>query len=101
MPASVTLTFTTATLMQSIRNGIAYGFDLMDATGLPSGTVYPALRRLEGAGFIRSHWEEEKRATAEQRPPRKYYRLTPAGEKALESALKRFRLIEQMSPARE
>ena len=29
----------------------------MDTTGLPSGTVYPALRRMEAAGLIDSAWE--------------------------------------------
>jgi DNA-binding PadR family transcriptional regulator len=101
MPAEITLTFTTATLLNSIHQGCAYGFQLMDATGLPSGTVYPALRRLEAAGLIRSEWEKEKDAFAEQRPARKYYRVTPSGEQAVAAARQRYRIIGQLSPARE
>lgn len=87
------VTMTSAALLIQIRGGRAYGFELMEATGLPSGTVYPALRRLESAGLIRSHWEKEKDAFAEQRPARKYYRLTAAGEKALDQAQARFPML--------
>jgi len=64
-----------------IHSGRLYGFDVMEATGLPSGTIYPALRRLEQLELIRSKWEKTKKATAEQRPPRKYYTLTTLGKK--------------------
>ena len=36
-----------ALILQALDNGYYYGFDIMDVTGLPSGTVYPALRRME------------------------------------------------------
>lgn len=55
-----------------------YGLQLMQATGLPSGTLYPILARLERAGWVESRWEEVDPA-AEGRPSRRYYRLTPAG----------------------
>ena len=57
----------------------------MEMTGLPSGTVYPAMRRLERDELIRSQWEKQSIADAEQRPPRKYYKLTPAGRATLET----------------
>jgi PadR family transcriptional regulator PadR len=60
-----------------------YGFRLIERTGLPSGTVYPALRRLERDGLMQSHWEQQSIADAEQRPPRKYYKLTPSGRQHL------------------
>ncbi len=52
----------------------------MEMTGLPSGTVYPAMRRLERDELIRSQWERQSIADAEQRPPRKYYKITAAGK---------------------
>ena len=55
-----------------------YGLQLMQATGLPSGTLYPILVRLEGAGWVESRWEEMDPA-AEGRPARRYYRLTAEG----------------------
>ena len=33
---------------------MVYGFSVMEMTGLPSGTVYPAMRRLERDELIRS-----------------------------------------------
>lgn len=74
-------------------NGYHYGFDIMDMTGLPSGTVYPILRRLEKAGLVRSKWEDEDIAHQEQRPQRRYYEISAIGEQVLSQALKRYRLI--------
>ncbi|HEY1946951.1 MAG TPA: PadR family transcriptional regulator, partial [Bryobacteraceae bacterium] len=79
MSETVKLSHTAALILQTIDNGCSYGFDIMDETGLPSGTVYPALRRMEGEGLIASQWESEKKALAEQRPARKYYRVTRSG----------------------
>jgi DNA-binding PadR family transcriptional regulator len=66
----------------------------MDITGLPSGTVYPALRRLEAAGLLTAKWEDEQTARSEQRPARKYYKLTSAGRRALAEAVVRYRRLE-------
>jgi PadR family transcriptional regulator PadR len=88
----VDLTYTAALVLHAIRSGRRYGFQIMDAGRLPSGTVYPALRKLETLRLIRSKWEAEDIARAEQRPPRKYYEICPAGEMALTAAEARFRL---------
>ena len=69
--------------MHAIANGYQYGFDVIDQTGLPSGTVYPALGRLERDGLVKSAWESEHEAHADGRPARRYYKLTAAGVKAL------------------
>jgi PadR family transcriptional regulator PadR len=56
-----------------------YGFDLMDATGLASGSLYPILVRLERAGWITGAKEDiDPRAAG--RPPRRYFKLTGTGE---------------------
>lgn len=73
------LTTPTKLVLLAIGSGARYGFDIIDATGLPSGTVYPILRRLEHAGLLRSRWEAARLARAEQRPPRRYYQLAGAG----------------------
>jgi DNA-binding PadR family transcriptional regulator len=91
MPESA-LSYAAAAVLQAIRCGRSYGFEIMDATGLPSGTVYPALRRMEKTGIIRAAWERESVARAEQRPARRYYRVTSAGESALATAAARYRL---------
>jgi DNA-binding PadR family transcriptional regulator len=95
------LTHTSALVLQVIHSGLMYGYTIMDATGLPSGTVYPALRRLEREGLIRSEWEKSAMAQSEQRPPRKYYRLTPDGRKALAASQKRYPLLVRLVPARQ
>jgi DNA-binding PadR family transcriptional regulator len=91
------LSFTAALILQAIRTGYRYGFDIMETAGLPSGTVYPALRRLEQQGLIQSSWEEEARAAAEQRPPRKYYRVTNDGKEALKVAGERYGLLQRLA----
>ena len=70
----------------------------MDATGLPSGTVYPALRRMEAGSLIVSKWEAPAVAQREQRPARKYYELTRSGQLALAEAASRYRLNERAEP---
>ena len=84
------LTYPTAAVLLAIRQGHPYGFDIMDATGLPDGTVYPILRRLERRGVLEGAWEDEALAKAEQRPPRRYYRVTPVGEEAMGEVIQRF-----------
>jgi DNA-binding PadR family transcriptional regulator len=86
----VRLTRPTALVLQSLARGTRHGFDILDATGLASGTVYPILRRLEDAGLVRSHWEPVVRAREEGRPPRRYYELTGSGAEAAREAIARF-----------
>jgi transcriptional regulator len=49
-----------------------------DALQLEHGSLYPALHRLEGRGWIASSW-----APSEANRRAKYYRLTPAGKRQL------------------
>ena len=90
------LTYTTAVILHALANGYWYGFDIIDVTGLPSGTVYPALRRFEDASLVISRWESEEIAESEQRTPRRYYELTKSGHEALAEALKRYRALENL-----
>jgi len=86
----VRLTRPTALVLLALSRGVRHGFDVLDATGLPSGTVYPILRRLEDAGAVRSPWEPVEAARQAGRPPRRYYELTGAGAGTLRAALARF-----------
>lgn len=95
--SSSTVSYAAAAVLQSIARGYRHGFDVSRATGLPSGTVYPALRRLEDGGLVISKWEKHQIAQKELRPPRKYYELTREGEDALAEAVKRYRLLDQSS----
>src|SRR5664280_1492080 len=95
------LSHSAAMILQSVDAGFIYGFSIMEMTGLPSGTVYPAMRRLERDELIRSQWEKQSIADAEQRPPRKYYKLTAAGRATLETSRKRYPLLERLIPSEE
>jgi PadR family transcriptional regulator, regulatory protein PadR len=101
MSESANLSHTAALILQTIDNGCSYGFDIMEATGLPSGTVYPALRRMEAEALISSQWESEKKAVAEQRPPRKYYRVTRTGAQVLEHSQKRYPLVGKLAAEKQ
>ena len=95
------LSHTSALILHAIDAGFVYGFSVMETTGLPRGTVYPAMRRLEADTLIRSEWEEQAIADAEQRPLRKYYRLTPAGKTTLEAQRRRYPLLARLIPIEE
>ena len=88
------LTYPTALVLQALTQGCHHGFDIMDATGLPSGTVYPILRRLDHEGLLESRWEKPAIAQREQRPPRRYYEITRAGAAMLAQAVERYRALE-------
>jgi DNA-binding PadR family transcriptional regulator len=101
MAADVKLSHTAAMILQAIGAGVGYGFSVMEMTGLPSGTVYPAMRRLERDRLIRSHWERQSIADAEQRPPRKYYNLTSEGRSTLETSRQRYPLLARLISTEE
>ena len=103
----IRMTQITALVLQAVASGRHYGFDIMEACGLPSGTVYPALRRLEREGLLRSDWEKTKDAHAAGRPRRRTYRLTNTGREALHEAEAKLAEIQRLlgyftpSPPRE
>ena len=81
------------TVLHAVARGISHGFDIIDDTGLPGGTVYPALSRMEGAGLLSSSWEDVEVARADKRPPRRNYAITRDGLSALNDALARVRAL--------
>lgn len=87
------LSITAVSVLQAIADGYQYGFDVIDQTQLPSGTVYPALSRLERDGLVKSAWESAAEAHADGRPARRYYKLTAHGVKALGEAAAFYRAM--------
>lgn len=73
-------------ILSALKAGARYGLEVIDRTGLSPGTVYPALRRLESAGHVAGSWENSDKAHEQGRPSRRYYRITTAGEGALDEA---------------
>jgi PadR family transcriptional regulator, regulatory protein PadR len=63
------------------------GADIARLTKLPSGTLYPILLRLEGAGWLSSRWEQGNPVDL-GRPRRRFYRLTALGAKRAKQELR-------------
>ena len=97
MADAIKLSYVASLILAVIDGGSPYGFRIMEETGLPSGTVYPALRRLERDSLIRSRWEKQSIADTEQRPPRKYYTVTAPGRSALGASRRRYPLLARDS----
>ena len=95
------LSVSAVSVLQAVANGAAYGFDIIDTTGLPSGTVYPALSRLERDGWLKSAWEDEAQAHDDGRPARRYYRLTAPGTRVLNESLAYYRSLIPLAPVRK
>ena len=68
----------TIAILQALEGNRRF-VDIMDVTGLTSGTVHSALERLEELGHARSKWEDEAIARREARPARRYVEITRRG----------------------
>lgn len=91
MPRS--LGITSLRILGSIRDGVAYGLDIVTQTGMPSGTVYPTLGRLRKRGLVKARWEDQRVAEREGRPRRRYYDLTGEGARALAEGASRVDIL--------
>lgn len=80
-------------VLHAVADGYSYGFDIIERTGLPSGTVYPALATLCRRGLLKSRWESERAAASAARPRRRYYRITSAGRAELAEATEKLRVL--------
>ncbi len=72
-----------------------YGFDLAKTLSeahliAGEGTIYPLLARLRREGLVETVWRESPEG-----PPRRYYRLTPAGMKSLQQFRQEWRRFTQ------
>lgn len=91
MPERLTVTVPVAKVLAALLSdphGDHYGLELIKATSLPSGTVYPILLRLERAGWVQSRWEDIDPVQA-HRPARRYYRLSTDGAAQARTSLAR------------
>ena len=97
MPRQKELPVGTVMVLHALARGHRYGFDLLDQTGLTSGTVYPALERLERLGLASSSWEDAHVAHEEKRPPRRYFQITEDGKRELIGALDRYKALAPLT----
>jgi DNA-binding PadR family transcriptional regulator len=87
------LGITSLRILGAIRDGVAYGLEIVTETGMPSGTVYPTLGRLKKRGMVRARWEDQRVAEREGRPRRRYYELTSDGANALHEGVARMSAV--------
>lgn len=73
-----------------------YGLEISRRSGLPTGSIYPILTRLEAAGWITSAWEEIDESR-EGRRRRRYYRLTDDGAQRAQEAV--LNALSELAPA--
>ena len=78
-------------VLRLLKDKPMYAYELRQAMSKkfgfkpPSVTCYHVLNRLQREGCTAAEWEDQH-----GKPARKYYRITPAGTKLLESAQKYF-----------
>jgi PadR family transcriptional regulator, regulatory protein PadR len=78
--------------------GETYGFELIKVTGLPSGSVYPILRRLEDQKIVTAR-EEIIDPKAKRPRYRIYYRLSAEGRRvAREATSDRSKALRELNP---
>jgi PadR family transcriptional regulator, regulatory protein PadR len=73
-------------ILQTLRWGPAHGYSIgqairaasNDVFRVETGSLYPALHRLEKRRLVRAEWK-----TSDNNQRAKYYRLTPAGKRHL------------------
>ncbi len=71
-------------VLNLLQNGQSHGYDMArtlkqsNALTIREGNIYPVLARLQTDGLVTSHSE-----SSEDGPPRKYFKLTGLGRKAL------------------
>ncbi len=86
-------------VLAALASGYKYGFDIMDHTGLKSGSVYRALSRLEELRLTSSKWEGARIAVQEKRPRRRYYEITDAGHAELAATRENLvALVDKLAP---
>jgi PadR family transcriptional regulator PadR len=80
-------------ILKTLARGAAHGYGItcsiltasQDQLRVEEGSLYPALRRIEAAGFIKAEWK-----ASENNRRARYYRLTKAGERHLADVVKRW-----------
>jgi DNA-binding PadR family transcriptional regulator len=89
MSREVRLTLQTLQVLRILLNdpsGEHYGLEVSRSSGLPTGSIYPILTRLETAGWVISAWEEIDESEAGRRR-RRYYQLTTYGSRKAQDAV--------------
>ena len=75
-----------------LARGESYAYEIASAlaagVGMGEGTIYPLMRRMQDDRLV-----ETRLAESNSGPPRKYYRLTPAGRAAFAAQKREWRMF--------
>jgi len=80
----------------AVAKAAQIGLDISRHSGIPSGTLYPILMRLDELGWLETKWED---AVPPGRPPRHLYRLSGNGREWAREELRAARQREFFKPA--
>jgi PadR family transcriptional regulator, regulatory protein PadR len=94
-------------VLSVLSDGALYGYAISkqvagrseDQMRLPPGLLYPLLARMESQGLIASSWDEVKSDRSEEEAQgrrRKWYRLTPKGQRRLEQRIEAHRAYQSL-----
>ena len=83
-------------ILKTLQGGPMHGYGIAsrieevsdELLRVEEGSLYPALHRIQQTGWIRAQWKK-----SENGRPAKYYRLTAAGQKQLESEEERWKKL--------
>jgi transcriptional regulator len=83
-------------VLQTLRWGAQHGYGITqairsgssDVLQVETGSLYPALHRLERQGWVKAEWRQ-----SENNQRAKYYSLTPAGRKHLAAEQERWNKV--------
>lgn len=64
---------------------VTYGYLLKQATGIPSGALYPRLHQLVAEGWLTEAQPEQVDPVTAGRPPRLYYEVTEQGREKMQA----------------
>lgn len=84
-------------ILALLQDGPLYGYAVVDALNgrgldlVAEGSIYPLLTRMEKAGACSSY-----KAPSPEGPPRKYYKITPQGERELRSGVQQWEHINSV-----
>jgi PadR family transcriptional regulator, regulatory protein PadR len=71
-----------------------FGREIIIATAIPSGSLYPILRRLNDRKILVAEWESLDQAVQARRRPRRHYRLDPAGADRAWDLMRKWRVAQ-------
>ena len=66
-------------------SGKKYGYQIAKSAGISLGSIYTQLQRLGDSGFVSGEVESLPGGSPKRAIPRRYYKLTPLGEKVLKA----------------